>query len=96
MISYRRSLKLPAILLLLALPLLNCAGSMGSLQVNLQALKECQKFAGPVKVKPIADDTDYRDLSADAGGAIAQANRKDAARTRCENKVISDYRKGAP
>jgi hypothetical protein len=44
-----------------------------------------------VSVAEIDDATDYRDLAAQAGGAISKANRQKNARTACENAVIEKY-----
>jgi hypothetical protein len=82
-----------AILSALALMLGGCARSLGKLDVDLQALKECQKLKGPVSVPEIGENSDYRILSAEALGQLKKANSKDSARTRCEQKVIDQYAK---
>lgn len=76
----------------LALILAACATSPGKLDVDLQALKECQRLQRQMAVGQIGEDSDYRELSAEALAEIAKGNRTQAARTACENKVIEKYR----
>jgi hypothetical protein len=89
---FRRFLP-PTMFAVLAMILSACASSPGKLAVNLGAVKECQRLGRPVPVPDIQADTDYRDLSAQALAALNKANRGSAARTACENKVVSDYAK---
>lgn len=79
------------ILSVLVLPLLNCATSPGRLNVDLAALKECQRLDPKVEVKYIDDDADYRDLGPEALAALKKKNEGADARTRCENLVIAKY-----
>lgn len=87
---YRPFLTL-ATLSVLALPLLNCAKSPGKLNVDLKALKECQRLDPKVEVKYIDDDADYRDIAPAALAALKKKNQGADARTRCENIVIAKY-----
>lgn len=92
--NFPRYLTRPTILSVLALTLGGCAQSMGKLAVDLKAsIEQCQRLGGPVSVSEIGEDTDFRDLSVEAGAAIDKANRQDAARTRCENGVVAKYAK---
>ena len=88
----RYPLRLAILSALIAPTLCGCAGSLGKLDVDLAALKECQRLKGPVPVPQIAD-SDYRVLSAQALAQLKKANGKDAARTRCEQNVIDKYAK---
>lgn len=76
-----------------ALLLAGCGTFTGSLGVDLKAIKECQRLQHQMSVPPITEDSNYRDLSAEAGGEIDKGNRAQAARTTCENKVIEKYGK---
>lgn len=70
-----------------------CAGSLGKLNVDLKALKECQRLDGSRSTPSITEDTDYRDLAADALAHMNKANAASARRTKCENDVIAKYAK---
>lgn len=89
---YPRYLMRIAILSALALTLAGCATSPGKLDVDLKAIKECQRLQRQMAVAEIGEDSDYRELSAEALAEIAKSNRAQAARTACENKVIEKYR----
>lgn len=88
---YRPFFTLTAALSALALPLLNCGTSPGRLNVDLAALKECQRLDPKVEVKYIDDDADYRDITPQALAALKKKNEGADARTRCENIVIAKY-----
>lgn len=88
---YRQFITRLTTLSVLALPLLNCATSPGRLNVDLSALKECQRVDPKVEVKYIDDDSDYSDIAPEALAALKKKNEGADARTRCENKVIAKY-----
>lgn len=75
----------------LALMLLGCAHSPGKLQV--QITDECSKHGKQVPAPQIGEDSDYRELSVDALSALGTANRRIAARDKCEREVRDDYAK---
>jgi hypothetical protein len=68
-----------------------CATSPGKLNVDLTAIKECQKLGGPVPVPEITRKSDYRVLSAQALGQLHKANSGAEQRTGCEDRVVDDY-----
>lgn len=90
--SYRNLLKL-AILTALVPLLAGCARSMGSLSVDLSALKECRKLTPKMMVSEIVEDTDYPALSAESGGAMNKGNKALDRRNKCDDKVIGNYAK---
>lgn len=79
---------IPIVSLLLTLP--GCVTSQGKLSVDLGALKECRRLGGP---RPIPLIENYRALSAAALAELNKANKGDARRTRCDDKVIEQYAK---
>ena len=82
-----------ATLFVSGLMLSGCAGSRGNLNVDLQAIRECQKLGGQVAVPDIGEDSDYRVIAAQALGQLNKANVGAAKRTICEGNVIDAYSK---
>lgn len=76
----------------LALMLAGCARFMGKLDVDLSALKECRRLTPDMKVPEIDRDTDYRALSAGAGGTIKKGNKAIVRRNKCDDGVIAKYK----
>lgn len=89
---YRRPLQL-AMLFASALMLADCARFSGNLSVDLKGLKECRKLTPALKVSPIGETSDYRALSAEAGGELNKGNKAIARRNRCDDNVIDRYAK---
>ena len=89
---YRQFLISTTILSASALMLAGCASSPGKLAVDLDALKECQKLDHPLTLAQIGEDSDYRNLSAEALGEIKKANLARARRLKCEDSVIQKYK----
>jgi hypothetical protein len=75
----------------LALMSAGCARSMGKLDVDLTALKECRKLTPPLQVSEIESGGDYRALAAEAGGTISKGNKAIERRNRCDDGVIRKY-----
>ena len=88
-----RSLLRLATLLLLAPIVSGCGAFMGkgSLDVDLEALKECRRLTPNMKVSEISETTDYRTLSAESGGTINKGNKAIQRRNKCDDKVIEKY-----
>lgn len=89
---FHKSLTRAAILSASVLTLAGCDTLSGKLSVDLEALKECQRLDRKMAVPSIEEDSDYRELSAEALAEIAKGNRAQADRTKCENGVIEKYK----
>lgn len=82
-----------AILSVSATMLPGCAKSLGKLDVDLTALKECRKLTPNLQVSEIESESDYRVVAAEALGTVSKGNKAIARRNRCDDKVIENYAK---
>lgn len=89
---YRRFLKLAMCFALVPM-LAGCARSLGKLDVDLTALKECRKLTPSLQVSEIVSESDYRVVAAEALGTVSKGNKAIARRNRCDDKVIENYAK---
>ena len=87
---YQSLLKL-AICFALVPMLAGCARSLGKLDVDLTALKECRKLTPDLQVSKIESESDYRVVAAEALGTVSKGNKALARRNRCDDKVIEKY-----
>ena len=89
---YRNLLKLAMCFALVPI-LAGCARSLGKLDVDLTALKECRKLTPHARVSEIESESDYRSVAAEALGAVSKGNQAIDRRNRCDDKVIESYAK---
>ena len=89
---YRRFLKLAMCFALVPM-LAGCARSLGKLDVDLTALKECRKLTPKGQVSAIDSESDYGAVTAEALGAVSKGNKAIDRRNKCDDKVIGDYAK---
>lgn len=87
---YRRPLLLAMCFALVPM-LAGCARSLGKLDVDLTALKECRKLTPKGQVSAIDSESDYRVVAAEALGTINKGNKAITRRDRCDDKVIEKY-----
>lgn len=87
---YRNLLKLAMCFALVPM-LAGCARSLGKLDVDLTALKECRKLTPNLQVSEIESESDYRVVTAEALGTVNKGNKAIARRNRCDDKVIEKY-----
>ena len=88
-----RTLKLRLTLLILsALTLASCATSLGSLSVNLGAVKECRRLTPRLQPPDISPKSDYRDIAPQSLGQLNKGNQAITRRNRCEDKVVNSYK----
>lgn len=87
---YRNLLKLAMCFALVPM-LAGCARSLGKLDVDLTALKECRRLTPSLQVSKIESESDYRVVTAEALGVVNKGNKAIARRNRCDDKVIEKY-----